>query len=204
MNDIRKGEWACTVSGRKVWPLDPRPEDIHVEDFAHQLANICRFGGACRGIYTVAEHCVRASRLAHPDHMLAALLHDASEAYIGDMIRPIKHGTDLGWYIEIESLWQSAFCTRFGLQDGALEHPEVKRVDEIMLMTEKRDLLVKTEHVWGVAQGFSAQPMEARIFPLSPREAHYKYLECFYDLTGTLGGKYSHHIAEMVSKTRKW
>src|SRR5262245_27549306 len=100
----RIGDWMQTISGRKFWPLDPRPEEVCIEDIGHALSLVCRFGGHCHTFYSVAEHSVRVSLLAEDmakssAHWtdenirmiaLSGLLHDAAEAYIGDMVRPLK------------------------------------------------------------------------------------------------------------------
>ena len=83
------GDWMMTHTGRHVDPLNVRAEDICLEDIAFALSNLCRFGGHVR-FYSVAEHCVRVCRAAPPELQRAALLHDAAEAYIGDIIRPLK------------------------------------------------------------------------------------------------------------------
>jgi hypothetical protein len=87
----RKGSWQQTFTGRQFWPCDPRPEDVCLEDIAHHLALMCRFGGACRVFYSVAEHSVRVAELVWDrtngdrEAALAGLLHDASEAYLVDI-----------------------------------------------------------------------------------------------------------------------
>src|SRR5688572_25823546 len=93
--ETRKGDWMQTFTGRKFWPVDPRSNEIFIEDIAHSLSMMCRFLGHCSKFYSVAEHCVRASwwvadrRGSYLDQ-LAALLHDAGEAYVVDVPRPIK------------------------------------------------------------------------------------------------------------------
>jgi hypothetical protein len=86
----RRGDWMQTFTGRAFYPLDPRPEDIDPVDIAHALSLICRYGGHSSRFYSVAEHCVLMSHAVAPEHALWALLHDATEAYLGDMIRPLK------------------------------------------------------------------------------------------------------------------
>ena len=95
------GRFIQTLSGRRVNPLDAAPEDIDPVDIADALANLCRFGGHSRGFYSVAQHSVIVCDLleergATPDELMAALLHDAAEAYLGDLPHPIKHRSELG------------------------------------------------------------------------------------------------------------
>src|SRR5690242_11754504 len=86
----RRGDWMQTYTGRRFWPLDPRVDDIDIGDIAHHLSLVCRFAGACREFYSVAQHCVGVSYVCDPKDALWGLLHDAAEAYVGDMVRPLK------------------------------------------------------------------------------------------------------------------
>ena len=98
------GPYLQTVSGRWVNPFDPDPEQLDAGDIARALANQCRFGGHSRVFYSVAQHCVIVSRVVEErggdvEDVFAALMHDAGEAYLGDMPHPIKHRSALGaWH----------------------------------------------------------------------------------------------------------
>lgn len=148
----RKGDWMQTRSGKMFYALDPQPGDILIEDIAHALSMLCRFGGHCNEFYSVAQHSVHVSELL-PHHLkLSGLLHDATEAYLVDIPRPIKSA--LPEYKVIES--RLAEVIEHALQPHVLEplqfeHPAVKAVDNIMLMTEARDLLNKHPAPWGLA-----------------------------------------------------
>jgi uncharacterized protein len=92
---ISFGGWLMTHSGKHVHPLDPRPDEIDADDIAHALSHLCRFAGHCRRFHSVAFHSVLVSEMVgtfHPRLALAALYHDAAEAYIADIPRPVKHG----------------------------------------------------------------------------------------------------------------
>lgn len=136
-------DWFISYSGRRLHILAPRPEDIVIEDIAHALANICRFGGHVRQFYSVAEHGVMVSSIVgqdwftDPSLALQGLLHDASEAYLGDVIRPLK--IQLPAYKDIEKLWERAISEKFELPFPL--DPEVKRADMVALVTERRDLI---------------------------------------------------------------
>ncbi len=88
----RKGDYIATYTGKQFYPLDPRPEDVCLEDIAHSLSNLCRFTGHTDTdrFYSVAQHSVICSTIVAPEAALLALLHDAAEAYLGDISRPLK------------------------------------------------------------------------------------------------------------------
>src|SRR3954452_7535501 len=95
------GPYLQTISGRFVNPLDPDLDQIDIGDITRALANTCRFGGHCRSFYSVAQHSVIVSELVEqrggdPEDVFAALMHDAAEAYLGDMPHPVKHRSELG------------------------------------------------------------------------------------------------------------
>jgi hypothetical protein len=110
----RRGDWMQTFTGRQFWPLDPRPDEVDILDIAHALANQCRYAGHCRRFYSVAEHCVLLARAVAPEHRLCALLHDAAEAYLVDLPRPVKR--HFVSYRFAEAAVMAAICLRFGLK----------------------------------------------------------------------------------------
>lgn len=114
----RRGNWMQTFTGRQFWPLDPRAEEVCIEDIAHSLSMQCRYAGHSIRFYSVAEHCVHiareANRLGGPTLGLWGLLHDAAEAYVVDVPRPLK--PFLPGYAEIEDGVMDAICIRFGLE----------------------------------------------------------------------------------------
>lgn len=132
-----------TIGGRAFYPLDPRPEDLDIDDIAHALSMVCRFGGHCRKFYSVAEHSVRVADAVRAEgtrrDAFHALLHDASEAYLGDIVWPLKQADEMRGYKAIERALEACIAKRFGLADA---QPEiVKRFDLVLLSTEKRDLM---------------------------------------------------------------
>lgn len=143
--DERFGDWGLTATGRRFWPLDLRPEDISINDIAHSLSNLCRFGGHCLDFYSVAEHSVYVSYVVPPEHALPGLMHDATEAYVTDVPRPLKRGLG-AVYEEIEAGAWRAICAAFALP---LELPEcVKHADNAVLMAEKQQIMCSTPHPW--------------------------------------------------------
>src|SRR5207248_1661023 len=108
----------------------PRAEDICIEDIAHGLAMTCRYGGQCLRFYSVSEHSVLVSRLVAPEFAREALLHDASEAYIGDMIRPLKYQPEMAEFLRAESAIEHCVADRFGLRTDAVARAAVKEFDD--------------------------------------------------------------------------
>lgn len=173
--DARKGDWIQTFSGRQFWPIDPRPEDIEIEDVAHALSMLCRYGGHCRRFYSVAEHSVLLSRHVAPTNALWALLHDASEAYLVDVPRPIK--PSLGGYLEAEAVISAAICERFGL-DVEMP-PEVKAADTAILMDERLQNMAFAPVRWST----DGLPLGIQLNYWPPKKAEYEFLARFAALT---------------------
>lgn len=126
-------------SGRYVELLDPKPDEIALEDIAHALAYICRFGGHTASFYSVAEHSLFVSAMLHrqfgdPRLTLAGLLHDATEAYLGDMVRPLKR--QLPAYKEAEDRMADVIAQHFGIDGALFHHPLVREADEQALVFE--------------------------------------------------------------------
>lgn len=166
--------WMQTHTGKKFHWHNPAPEEICIEDIAHHLSLICRFGGACNMFYSVAEHSVRVSELVDDSLKIHALLHDAPEAYIGDIVRPIKHAFGLTYE---ESLIERAIAQKFKLSKiSTLSLSIIKMVDSTMLATERRDLMGYEENEWESLP----EPLPKKIRPLEPLEARRWFLETFF------------------------
>lgn len=183
-NRSRKTSWFTLASGRRFRPFDPRPEDIEIEDIAIALSNICRFSGHCHRFYSVAEHSVHCSEVVPPEFAFAALMHDTTEAYVGDMIRPIKKFDPIFSDIE-EGVW-NAICQKYRLP---LELPSiVKWADDAVLKAEARDLLSpfgepKFDQIVAEApEGLHIFSLDRGIEPWSSNEAHSRFLQRFYEL----------------------
>jgi 5'-nucleotidase len=159
-------------SGRMVNPLDLQVEDIDIEDIAHALGNQCRFSGHTREFYSVAEHSVRASYIVDPEFAYDALLHDAAEAYLQDMARPLKNEPRFGQaYRGAEARAEKVIGEALGVTFPM--PPQVKAADEIMLVTEARDLMHGTSE-W--THYTDVEPEPIAISPWSPRMARRKFL----------------------------
>jgi len=173
------GPYLQTVSGRWVNPFDPDPEQLDIGDIARALANQCRFGGHCRVFYSVAQHSVIVSELVEQrggdaEDVFAALMHDASEAYLGDMPHPLKHRSALGAaFKEAEEHLERALVAHFGIRAGV---PEIKRADRALLATERRAFSSETWR-WPELEG--VEPLDLQLQAWTPDEAARVFLERF-------------------------
>jgi hypothetical protein len=123
-----------TYSGRNVDLLNPHPSDISIQDIAHSLSLLNRYNGHSIKGYSVATHSLHVSRLVPRGLELHGLLHDAAEAYLGDVVRPLKHF--LTGYEPIESKFETAIWECFGLSWDPQTFIAVKRADNLALRTE--------------------------------------------------------------------
>jgi hypothetical protein len=172
----RSGHWQLTFSGKQFFPLDPRPEDVCLEDIAHALANLCRFCGQCRKFYSVAQHSILVAMQLPPELQLQGLLHDAPEAYCGDIIQPLK--VQLPQFKAIEhGIWR-AIAAKFKLPE--VMDARVKAADLRALMTERRDLMPASPHVWSTEH---IQPLPGKVMPWGPDEARQAFNTYFLALT---------------------
>ncbi len=176
MSTERIGDWIQTYTGLVMYPLDPRLEEIVIEDIAHALSNLCRFTGHCRTFYSVAEHSVRVSYAVPERDALWGLLHDAPEAYLADMSRPLKRYADFGIpYQRAEGTLMEVIAEKFGLRPGYIPPASVKHADTVLLMTEKRDLMHGCNKAWGN----TAEPLDGRISPWIPQAAEIEFITRF-------------------------
>ena len=134
-----------TYSGRKFDPMQMTPGDVYIEDIAHALSLLCRGGGQLTYFYSVGQHSLNCAAEAKARgwskrQQLACLLHDASEGYISDIIRPVK--IYLTNYLEIESKIMGTILTHFGLDDlTEEENLRWKQIDDEILELELKTLL---------------------------------------------------------------
>lgn len=190
--------WQRMLSGRRLDLLNPSPLDIEVEDIAHGLARVARWNGQTRGdhAFSVAQHCVLVEELAV--HMepaldtkarLTALLHDAPEYVVGDMISPFKAALGLD-YKAFEHRLLAAIHIRFGLKLEAPQKLEmfIKKCDHLAAYLEATQLagfaVEEAEKFFGKPKGLAGEAAQRffRLKPLAPNDAATLYLKTFRKL----------------------
>lgn len=141
--------WISTYSGRQFDIFNPQAESVHLEDIAHALSMNCRYNGHVERFYSVAEHSVVASLHCNQDHALAVLMHDAAEAYLTDIPRPIKQRWPSFSAHEMEVL----MVILVGLNLPSVGNDgweEIKAADRRMLATERIQLMPNCTDDWGL------------------------------------------------------
>lgn len=184
------GGWIQTYTGRAFPVLDPRPDDVCIEDIAHSLSMLCRFTGHTIHFYSVGQHCVLVAeviRRFQPDNrplQLAALLHDAAEAYTQDLPRPIKRLNGIrAFYKPVEERVEEAIRARFNVPVEVWGVPAIKVADEMLLRTECRDLMGPLHPAWSrELHPEHGTTMPERIVPWSPAEGEERFLARFEEL----------------------
>lgn len=169
----RKGNWLLTYSGRRFFPWAPRPEDIRLEDIAHALAQLPRYNGHLPEPYSVAQHSLMVARHCPPEFRLVGLLHDAAEAYVGDLTRPVKQGL-LSFQLLEQRIWE-AIAHRFELPTDI--PAVVKEIDNRALATEFKQLVPAPHDQWGAQLPW--EPLPEQIRPLPWREVKVGFIEYF-------------------------
>jgi uncharacterized protein len=186
--------WQRMLSGRRLDLLDPSPLDVEIEDIAHGLARVARWNGQTLGphAFSVAQHCVLVERITAElkprlarEGRLMALLHDAPEYVVGDLISPFKAAVGID-YKDFELRLLAAIHVRFGLPaktPADLASP-IKRADTIAAYYEATQLagFARAE-----AQSFFGTPPKGmrtpKLVPLGPAEAQMLFMERFRRLT---------------------
>lgn len=181
--------WQRMLSGRRLNLLDPSPLDVEIEDVAHGLARVARWNGQTQGDYalSVAQHCVLVERLVVAESpglerrwRLAALLHDAPEYVIGDMITPFKAAIG-GQYKSVESALEAAVHVRFGLPAMLPDDIAklIKRADRTAAFSEAIDLAGFSEREARRVLGYRRKARADTIVAVPPEQAASIYLARF-------------------------
>ena len=168
-----------TYSGRKLDFRNPDPEAITLEDIAHALSQIVRFGGHISRFYSVADHSLNVARLVAwgggtRQDTLCALLHDASESLIGDIVTPLKH--ILPQAMELEKKLSSMIFQKFGIDESRVDFAAVKKADETMLVIEAKALF-NFPPLDNWTDAINVRPLRFKPFISScPKEAEMNFL----------------------------
>jgi len=163
------------VDGRYFNFLRPHAHLYDIEVIAHALSHICRYTGHVRDFYSVAQHSVLVSYIVPHELALWGLMHDAAEAFLGDVSAPLKHLIPEYKAIEIEV--ERAIWDQFGLF-GHMP-PEIKHADLVALATEQRDLM-PADAPWAVLGGI--KPVTYPVFAATSRRSKDMFLRRFAEL----------------------
>lgn len=180
VKDWYEGQWIQTYSGKQFYPLRPDASLICIKDIAHALAMQCRYNGHSREFYSVAQHSVLVSNNVSRHYALWALLHDAGEAYLGDLVRPIKQNPKVReLWKPIEHALDREIEKAFGFSVNALDAVDIKHADRRACVTEKRDVLPQAFK----SEDDGLEPFRETIIPWNPYRAESEFLFLFEELT---------------------
>lgn len=187
----RVGHYQYANKGGIFFPCDPRPEEVHIEDIALALSRIPRFNGQTKNYFSVAEHSWIVSHMVQGSaaKKLAALLHDSAEAYVNDMIRPLKYLPIMGSiYLKIESGIETAIGKRFDLPTPFLNDPDIKHADEKLVGLEVRDNISNQTNVNHLSDNLAARAEgeadgELSLYHWGSTLAYEMFMARFYELS---------------------
>lgn len=167
--------WVQTYTGKQFFPLAPHINAICIEDIAYSLGKICRFNGHTTRFYSVAEHCIHVSLYTSEENALWGLLHDATEAYLIDMPRPLR--PVLNGYKQIEERLCRCIAVKFDLPWPMPE--EIKEIDTRILHDESNQVMSKKPKAW---PQLIYPPLGIEIVGMEHQEATAKFLERYEQL----------------------
>lgn len=189
----RIGNYMHTYTGGKYWPFAPDAKDISILDIAASLSNQCRYNGHTNkdkgyyfshNFYSVAEHSVYVSHQVPRKHALVALMHDAAEAYVGDLIRPLKHSKEFAKpFSDVERINESIIFKKYGLK---FPFPKcVKKADESVTAAEVNSIInMPTDRDWDSGHLHDRSKVaDQKIKMMLPGEARFFFIDRFMDLT---------------------
>ena len=173
-----------TYTGKKFYFTDPEPDMIDIRDIAHSLSLQCRFMGHAETFYSVAEHSVAVSCIVDKENALVALLHDAAEAYLSDIPRPIKNLFPM--YRALEYKISLAIFNKFNIEflDDDETYKDIKDADNTQLKTEAKYLLSSQGTDW--IGDYPTKGRKGKVPNcLAPIHAEALFLRSFEEITGT-------------------
>jgi len=179
MNEY-EGAWLSTSHVEKFHFLSPQPDEIDIRDIAHALSMTCRFGGHCSDYYSVGEHSLHVSKIAEnagADRVtqLAGLLHDAEEAYLPDIVAPIRHYT-----LDIQKIYsqiRDVIIDKYSLQKAGWKF--IADVDRQLCTTEAKAL-----KLWNKDWASTGEPLNYKLYLWVPKQAEAMFLTRFHILQG--------------------
>lgn len=190
----RPGPWMQTLTGLQFFPLDPRAEDMDIEDIAHALGALCRYNGHTSRFYSVAEHCVLMTQHAFVEYrgwalpeqrrqfLRSVLMHDAAEAYTGDFVHAVKQV--IPGIKELEGRIEEVLVKKFDLLTGPKTERAIKKLDRRIVLNE-RNALLESEHEW-VADAY--EPLDVNIWGWFPPEAKRRFMDLYDQVKPSKGG----------------
>ncbi len=170
-------EYIVTNSGRQFFLERPTLKSINIKDIAHALSLLCRFNGHTKQFYSIAQHSVIVASLVAPKYALFGLLHDASEAYIGDVTSPLKRLLHSA-YNPIERRIMDVVARKFGFVMDEAAAAAVKVADMTVFAMEARDLMPRNK-----LYDFTYPPEPYKIQPWSSSLSEVGFMKAFLELT---------------------
>jgi hypothetical protein len=172
---LKEGSY-FTFSGRQFDPLNPKIDDIYLEDIAHSLSQICRFNGNTKKFYSVANHSILVMDCCPQENRKHALLHDSSESLLGDIISPLKESLGFERYKDLEKNIMNIIYERFNIDPKVPQI--VKDFDTIILHTEMRDLTnIPKEYI-----ETNCFPLESYIIPMTSEQSYQEFMKAAKEL----------------------
>lgn len=168
--------WIQVRSGERFYPLQPSPDDVSIGDIAHSLSMQCRYNGHCIRFYSVAEHSVLLSHTVDPEHARWALMHDAAEAYVGDMVRPLKY--EMATFMMAEENLETVIAAKFGLSWPM--PAQVKEHDTRIVVDEREQNMAFSRQPWPLLEGFL--PLGVKLNCWSPAKAAAEFMSRYQQL----------------------
>lgn len=195
--DKRRGPAMTTFSGTSFYLEDPLPDEVNIIDIAHALGHQGRYTGHCL-FYSVAEHSVLVSHMVPEKDQLAGLFHDATEAYVADLSRPVKRalGKD-NTYFGIESDVWSVIAVKFGLK---YELPESVKIADLAICGLEREVLHPRAPEWDIPYPI---PRHLTIQAYPPTSAPQRFLRRYTELTGESFAALLDQYGDMIDQNAK-